>query len=129
MNIYLLILIISIILFNVYKIIYFDFLDYLEDINSIYFFMHLILPSIPYNFKYGFYSLLFNFIVFERFIDRNKRNKGHGKKMASYLIDNYNFFILNNRTIKTYLKLLKKKKYKYKLIEIFNKFFLYKFDK
>lgn len=129
MKTWLLILIVSIILLNIYKFTYFNFCHYLEDINSIFFIFHILLPSIPYKFKYGFYSLLFNFIVYENFIDRKKRNKGYGKKMAGYLIDNCNFFILNNRTINTYLKILKKKKYNYKLIEIFNKFYLIKFNK
>ena len=65
--------------------------------------------------KHGFYSLLFNFIIYEWYINRNKRNLGLGRKMAKNIIKSYKILNLNEKTIKTYIKLFNKLNIKYKI--------------
>ena len=109
-----------------YRCMFFNYYDYLEDTDGIPL-AHLLHFTIPIKTQYGFYSSIFNFIIYEMFIERTSRGKGHGRELSKFLIDKYNFFILNESTIKSYEKLLKIKKIKYKYFRLFNNYYLMKY--
>ena len=113
--------IIFIIINNIIKFWRFEYLNYLIDSRDTNFkrirhaICHLLLPSFAYKKKHGFYSLLFNFIMNEWYINRNKRNLGLGRKMAKNIIKSYKILHLNEKVLKTYIKLFNKLNIKYKI--------------
>ena len=105
---------------NIIKFNKVNYLHYLQDKKKTPFtFMHLILPSIIYKTKNGFYSTLFNNAVYEIFIDRDKRHKGYGIKMSKKLVKKYPLIICNDNTIEKFEEIYKKKKIDYKKIHHF----------
>lgn len=105
------------------QIYYFD-LDryyYLKTKNFYGILFHLLYPIVKYKLpnNKGFYTLIFNFIVYETFIIEKFRGIGLGRELANYLIKKYYVFILNDININSYKRYLLKNKNNF--ISLFNK--------
>lgn len=72
-------------------------LYYLYERGFIYLLQHLLIPITSFNHKRGFYSLLFNCIPYEVYINPRDRLKGNGKKILKYLIRTFNIFLINEK--------------------------------
>jgi GNAT superfamily N-acetyltransferase len=124
---YIIILYFTIVLLS--QIYYFDIdrLNYLKGQSNIFgVISHLLFPIVKYKLPNdrGFYTLIFNFIVFEIFVKEEFRGKGFGKELMNDLIQKHSIYILNDRTKKTSEKLFKNKNFKVKHIPTFNNSFI-----
>ena len=72
-----------------------DRINYLHERGIVFLLQHLLLPITSFRHKYGFYSLLLNYIPYEVYIKPNKRRQGKCKQMLKYLIQKFNIFIIN----------------------------------
>ena len=100
-------------------------LNYLKGLNSVgKIILHLIYPiskkNLPNN--QGFYTLLFDCMVYENYLKPEIRGRGLGRELANDLVNKYHIYILNKRNIKTYKKILQVSNYKY--INICNKYLI-----
>ena len=66
-----------------------------------------------YKTRYGYYATIFYFTIFERYVKKGHRNLGHGYDMCEEIINNYHIYIVGEKTINTYKKILNARKYKY----------------
>ena len=90
-------------------------LYYLYERGLIYLLQHLLLPITSFNHKRGFYSLLFNCIPYEVYINPRDRLKGHGEKLLKYLIKTFKIFLINEKDYSSVRKLGGKEMVEFKL--------------
>ena len=75
--------------------------------------LHIIFPVMVYKTRYGYYATIFYFAIFERYVKKSFRNLGHGYNMCEEAINNHRIYIVDEKTVNTYKKILNARKYKY----------------